>query len=147
MGVTIAVGYDGRAGARAALDLALGLAERMSGRLLVMYLFDAPPDLGLSEELQADGERLTKGAVMAAGAHGVQAEAVIANRPIAEGLVEISLEHHADLLVVGTRGESALVGALLGSTCHKLVHCTRLPLVLVPPAEVIARHLGVPSDS
>jgi nucleotide-binding universal stress UspA family protein len=138
VGVTIAVGYDGRAGARAALDLALGLLGRMHGKLLIIYLFDAPPDLGLAQELHTDGERVTKAAVMAAGARHVRSEVIILNRPIAEGLVEVSLAHNADMLVVGTHGESAFVGALLGSTCHKLVHCTRLPLVLVPPPEVIA---------
>ena len=138
MGVTIAVGYDGRAGSRSALDVALGLAERTSGKLLIAYLFDAPPDPGLAEELRADGRRLTMSALMVAGARGARAAVIIDNRPTAEGLVDVSLKHHADMLVVGTHGESALVGALLGSTCHKLVHCTRLPLMLVPPQGVVA---------
>ena len=133
MGFTAVVGYDAKPGSRAALDLALGLAERLDGRVIVAHLFDAPPDLGLCEELKADGERITKGALMAAGSRGVEAESVVANMPVAEGLVKIAETRCADLLVVGTSRESAFVGALLGSACHKLVHCATVPLVVVPP--------------
>lgn len=133
MAFTVVVGYDGRPGARAALDVALGLAERLEGRVFIAYLFDAPSEPTIEQMLREDGVRITKGALMAAANRGVRAEVIIENHAIAEGLVRIAEKHCADLLVVGTRGESALVGALLGSTCHRLVHCTTLPLVVVPP--------------
>ena len=133
MGFTAVVGYDGRPEARAALDVALGLVQRLDGKLVVAYLFDAPPDLGLCRELKADGEQLVKGALMAAGSRGVEAESIVANAPVAEGLVGIARERCADLLVVGSSRESAFVGAIFGSACHKLVHCTTVPLVVVPP--------------
>lgn len=135
MAFTVVVGYDGSAGARAALHVALGLAARLDGKIYIAYLFDAPLEPTIESLLREDGEHLTNGALMAAANRGVEAEVVIENHAIAEGLVRIAERRCADLLVVGTRGESALVGALLGSTCHRLVHCTTVPLLVVPPPE------------
>jgi nucleotide-binding universal stress UspA family protein len=127
------VGYDGKPAARAALDVALGLVERLGGELLITYLFEAPKEeASLCKSLKADGKRITNGALMVAGDRGARARVVIANRAPAHGLVQIAEERCADLLVVGSRGESPLLGALLGSTPHRLVHLSTVPLLVVP---------------
>ena len=133
MGARVMLGYDSRPAARAALDLALGLAERLGGELLITYLFEAPEEeASLCKSLEVEGRRITNGAPLAAGSRGVRAKVIIANQRPAEGLVQIAEEHCADLLVVGSRGESPLVGALLGSTPHRLVHLSTVPLLVVP---------------
>jgi nucleotide-binding universal stress UspA family protein len=133
MGARVMVGYDGKPAARAALDVALGLVERLGGELLVTYLFEAPEEeASLCKSLEADGRRITNGALLAAGSRGVRARVSIANRAPTHGLAQIAEERCADLLVVGSRGESPLLGALLGSTPHRLVHLTTLPLLVVP---------------
>ena len=133
MAFTIVVGYDGRPGGRAALDVSLGLAGRMRGTVLFVYVADEAFDERVGEQLREQGEQVTQGALMAAANHRVRAEAlVVARHDVAEGLVEVAEARCADLLVVGTHGESPLVGALLGSACHRLVHRTTVPLVVVP---------------
>ena len=47
----------------------------------------------------------------------------------AHALVEQS--RHAQLMVVGTRGHGAFAGALLGSTCHALLHHSACPVAVV----------------
>jgi nucleotide-binding universal stress UspA family protein len=133
MAFTVLVGYDGGPGARAALDIALGLAGRLDGKVIVAYLFEGPPDPMFSSELRREGKSITKGALMAAGSRRVPAEAVIAERPVVDGLIRLAEERCADLLAIGTSGESAFVGALVGSACHALVHRTTVPLLVVPP--------------
>jgi nucleotide-binding universal stress UspA family protein len=133
MAFTVLVGYDGRPGSRAALDVALGLAERLDGRVIVAYLFEGPSDAMMSAELRKEAQQLTKGALMAAANHGVPSEAIIAERPVVDGLIGLAEERCADLLAIGTSGESAFVGALVGSACHALVHRTTIPLMVVPP--------------
>jgi nucleotide-binding universal stress UspA family protein len=39
------------------------------------------------------------------------------------------------VIVVGTRGESPIRGALLGSTPHKLLQLSDRPVLVVPAAE------------
>jgi nucleotide-binding universal stress UspA family protein len=55
-------------------------------------------------------------------------------RDPAHGLVELADQRDARLIVVGTRGESAILGALLGSTPHKLLQVSDRPVVVVPSA-------------
>lgn len=133
MAFTVLVGYDGRPASRAALDVALGLAERLEGRVIVAYLFDGPSDSMIGIQLEKDGREITKGALMAAGNHGVPAEAIVSERPVVEGLLQLAEERCADLLAIGTSRESAFLGALVGSACHALVHRTTVPLVVCPP--------------
>jgi nucleotide-binding universal stress UspA family protein len=130
---TILVGYDGRPGSRAAMDVALGLAERVGGRVLVAYLFEGHPDPMISAQFHKAGEEITKGALMAAANHGVPSEAIVAERPVVDGLIQLAEERCADLLAIGTSRESAFMGALVGSACHALVHRTTVPLIVVPP--------------
>jgi nucleotide-binding universal stress UspA family protein len=38
------------------------------------------------------------------------------------------------MIVVGTHGEHPLTGAVLGSVPHKLLHLSRVPVLVVPAA-------------
>ncbi len=57
---------------------------------------------------------------------------MIVERAPAEALVDLAHERDARVIVVGTRGESPLRGALLGSTPHKLLHLADRPVLVVP---------------
>jgi nucleotide-binding universal stress UspA family protein len=135
MAFTVLLGYEGKPRARAALDVALGLADRCDGKIVVAFLFQSPDDPLYRSQLRAEGQLLTRGALMAAGNRGVEAEAIIAERPVVDGLIGLAVERHADLLVVGDSRDSALAGALTGSICHALVHRTKVPLMMVPVAD------------
>jgi nucleotide-binding universal stress UspA family protein len=67
-----------------------------------------------------------------ASADGVEIETVIVERAPAQGLVELADERDARVIVIGTRGESPIRGALLGSTAHKLLHLSDRPVLVVP---------------
>jgi nucleotide-binding universal stress UspA family protein len=56
---------------------------------------------------------------------------VVQEKPAA-ALVRLADERDARLIVVGTRGESPLKGALVGSTPHKLIQLADRPVVVVP---------------
>lgn len=47
-------------------------------------------------------------------------------------LARMGLERKARVVVVGTYGESPLKGALLGSTPHKLLAISEVPVLVVP---------------
>jgi nucleotide-binding universal stress UspA family protein len=139
MEFTVLVGYDGKAPARAALDVALGLAGRLGGKVIITYLIQGPPDPYVLAEERFNGQHVTRGALMAAGNRGVDAEALITERPVVEGLISLAEERSADLLVVGDSRRSPLAGALRGSVGQALLHRTTVPLVMVPAAEARGR--------
>jgi nucleotide-binding universal stress UspA family protein len=76
-------------------------------------------------------KRLEEGSDFAHEAGG-EVETVILERAPAQALAELSTERDARMIVVGTRGESPLRGALLGSTPHKLLHVADRPVLVVP---------------
>jgi nucleotide-binding universal stress UspA family protein len=132
----IVVGYDGGEGAQAALDAALALCQDLGAELVVVFGYGIP----LPERQSADyrdalhelGERYVKEAVERAGEAGVQATAEVVFEKAHQALVDAGAKHDARMLVVGAHGESAIRGALLGSTAHKLLHLSERPVLVVP---------------
>ena len=61
----------------------------------------------------------------------VRFESVVLGGP-ARSLVDAAEETGADLIVVGTRGHSALAGVILGSVTQKLLHLATCPVLCVP---------------
>ena len=64
--------------------------------------------------------------------HGLTlGEPVRAHGNVAQEIVRIAKERQADLIVMGTRGLSALSGILLGSVAQKVLHDSSIPVVMV----------------
>jgi nucleotide-binding universal stress UspA family protein len=78
-------------------------------------------------------QRLTEATSLVADPGEV--EAVIVEKAPAHALVELADERDARVIVVGTRGEGPLRGALLGSTPHKLLQLSDRPVLVVPARE------------
>lgn len=51
----------------------------------------------------------------------------------AHAIADIAEREQSDLIVVGTRGRTALAGLLLGSVTQRLLHIARCPVLAVPP--------------
>jgi len=130
----IAVGFDGSPDAAPAVRWAIDLAKQIDGEVLVVHAIGllehaAQPRKvveleeivrGLSRERGIDPARVHWHPV-----DGDPCSALIraASAPIA-----------ADLVVVGSRGQGAHSGLLLGSTSLELAEHTAIPLVIVPMA-------------
>jgi nucleotide-binding universal stress UspA family protein len=132
----IVVGYDGSECAKSALHAAAEVARTYSEPLTIAFAYEVSPvggelhDYHLALKDLAT-RRLNEAKELTAGAPG-QIDTTIVERAPAEGLAELADELDARVIVVGTRGESALRGALLGSTSHKLLHLSRRPVLVVP---------------
>ena len=134
----LVVGFDDSPGARRALDVAIEVAQRL-GEGLVIGFAAQPPGRRVGDEYRAHaaalrerGQTLTNLAVGRAREAGVEAEGRVADLRPVDMLLELADEHAARAIVVGTYGESALRGAVLGSTPHKLLHLSRVPVLAVP---------------
>ena len=132
----VIVGYDGSDCAKGALRAGLDVARAYGEQLIVAFGFDVHPLGGEVHDyhsaLRELADRRLAEATAIASADGVEVEAVVVERAPAEGLAELATERDARLIVVGTRGERPLTGALLGSTPHKLLHLADRPVLVVP---------------
>jgi nucleotide-binding universal stress UspA family protein len=136
----IVVGYDGSASADAALDKAAELSKALGERVIIAFGY-APRGYGGGEvPSQRDavrelGEAKTAKGKERADAAGVDSEVVMVAKHGAHALVDIAEERGADLIVVGSRGEAPLKGVIVGSTPHKLLQMSTVPVLVVPGAD------------
>jgi nucleotide-binding universal stress UspA family protein len=138
MSAGVVVGYDGSDCAKEAVRVAIEVGKAYGERVVIAFAYELNPVAGELHDYHAAlkelaTQRLTE-AVALAGESGPDAdiEAVIVEHAPAHGLVELADERDARVIVVGTRGESPLRGALLGSTPHKLLQLSDRPVLVVP---------------
>jgi nucleotide-binding universal stress UspA family protein len=134
----IVVGYDGTAGAKAALAEALDLGKRLGESLTVVFGFDANPVGGEAldywEAVRQHGESVLASALEEAKAAGVEVESLVAEKAPSEALSEIADERDAAMIVVGSHGERPIRAVILGSTPHRLLHLSSRPVLVVRAA-------------
>ncbi|HLM51700.1 MAG TPA: universal stress protein [Solirubrobacteraceae bacterium] len=135
MGDPILVGYDGGDGARSALAEAMRLAGDVGSGVVAAYAY-APARIGgevadLARALREAGEEVLEHARHQAEAEGQQIDTVLIDERPAVGLVAAADELQARMIVIGSNGESALRGAILGSTPYKLLSMTDRPVLVV----------------
>jgi nucleotide-binding universal stress UspA family protein len=132
----IIVGYDASDCARAALDTAADIALALGDDLVVAFAYEVNRVGGeVQDYAKALGERsqtVLGHAAAQAKAKGIEIETVVVHERPADALVDLAEQRKARMIVVGTRGESPLKGALIGSTPHKLIQLADCPVVIVP---------------
>src|SRR6185503_3170228 len=131
----IVVGYDGTDSSRAALEAAIGLAKDVGEPILAVFGYGVNPMGGEVKDqvqtLKEHGARVTAEAVELARATGAEAESVLADVEGSEALTAAAEDRDARMIVVGTRGEGPIRGAILGSTAYRLVHTSETPVLVV----------------
>jgi nucleotide-binding universal stress UspA family protein len=136
--MTVVLGFDDTAGAQRALEVAVDIAARFEEPLVVVYGLE-PPGASAGEEfreheaaLEEIGARATAHAVELAAGRGVRTEVVLIRERPVDALLDVAERHDARLIAVGSRAESPLRGAVLGSVAHKLLHTSTRPVLVVP---------------
>jgi nucleotide-binding universal stress UspA family protein len=131
---------DGSEAADQALPLARTLAAEGEGELLVVHCVELTlPAKGAGiypihadeDDLKAKIERqvaeLSDGGVLAR----LQTTRATVGRA-AQAIADATRDEHGEVIVVGTRGHSALGGLLLGSVTQRLLHLASCPVLAVP---------------
>ncbi|MFF5446212.1 universal stress protein [Streptomyces sp. NPDC012888] len=135
--MSVVLGYDESPGAERALRVALEVAAAFGEPLVLVYGAAAPGSLGEEyrshqEAIRQAGRTALAHAVEAADEAGVPSAVEIVDEKPAQALLGAAERHGGRVIVVGSWGESPIRGALLGSTPHKLLHLSRLPVLCVP---------------
>jgi nucleotide-binding universal stress UspA family protein len=137
----VIVGYDGSDCAKAALHTALEVGRAYGEPVTIAFGYELSPVGGELHDYHAAlkelaTSRLNEARELVSGEDGeVEVEVVIVEQAPAHALAELATERDARVIVIGTRGESPLRGALLGSTAHKLLHIADRPVLVVPATD------------
>ncbi|MGW7435080.1 universal stress protein [Streptomyces sp. NPDC054849] len=135
--MSVVLGYDESPGAERALYVALEVATAFGEPLVLVYGAAAPGATG--EEYRAHREAVRQAgrsalahAVEEADAAGVPSTVEVVDEKPAQALLDAAERHRARVIIVGSWGDSPMRGALLGSTPHKLLHLSPVPVLCVP---------------
>jgi nucleotide-binding universal stress UspA family protein len=138
MSSKIVVGVDGSDGSDRAVAAASDVAKRDGASVVLVHVVERIAAKGDMAPLRADEPAVKEGIEKQAAdlrEAGIDAdvrfEAVILGGP-ARTIADVADETGADLIVVGTRGHSALAGVILGSVTQKLLHLASCPVLCVP---------------
>lgn len=138
----VVVGVDGSPSSESAISFAFDMASRHGWTVVAVHAWDVPaydllviPDGPIPVPLTdvADDEVRMAAEVLAGFQDDypdVQVEQRLVRSAPVEALVEAA--KGAAMIVVGTRGHGQVVGALLGSVSHGVLHKAHLPVTVVP---------------
>lgn len=122
----ILLGYDGSDDSEKAVSLAISLAQRYEAAIIVCHAFGHMPMNSKPSEVRRlvnpVAERLSK--------LGITTLVSIPDTVPAQGILDAADEHHADLIVMGSRGRGTFANLLLGSTVERVLRYAKVPVLV-----------------
>ena len=135
----ILVPVDFSKDAEAALELAIELAKETGGELHLLHAYELPASVTMAYGV-AIPQSVWDGVQEAASARlaelldrvkkaGVKATPHLVTAPAADAIADAAGAHHADLIVMGTRGLTGLRHVLLGSVAERTIRIAPCPVL------------------
>ena len=132
---------DGSEVAQQALPLVKQLAREGGSAITIVHVVERVEAAGAigptrradAPELQRQLERLTAELEQEGFAASLYVNSDVGVRPAHE-IVATARRQGAELIVVGSKGQSMIGGLLLGSVAYRLLHLAPCPVLVVPPA-------------
>jgi nucleotide-binding universal stress UspA family protein len=137
---SIVVGTDGSDIAGRALDEAIGIAQRDNAALHIVTTFSDPAMIrerissgatSVAVNLSEVADSVLARAAARAAEKGVHAETHASEADPAEAILDVASRVEADLIVVGSRGLSAVQRFLLGSVSTKVAEHAQCNVMIV----------------
>jgi len=136
---TIVLGLDGSEHGDRALPVARDLARESGGKIVVVHVREIVAARGGAHPVRIDEQEIQakiEAQVQELAASGIEASiktfAVVTGGPAHE-IASVAESEGADLIVVGTRGHTAVAAVVLGSVTLRLLHLAHCPVLAVPP--------------
>ena len=137
----ILVAVDGSGAALRAVKEAIGLARTAGGSIRLVHAHEEPliygeiavyvPREKMAALQRKHSEDILQAAEAELKAAGVKYSAEVLSGPIGQTIAEHAERQGCDLIVMGRHGRSAVSDVLVGSVAMKVLHATRLPVLLV----------------
>ena len=134
----ILVACDGSEPSSRALERAAELAVFSSGEVRVLHVREEH-FVGRAGPIPSEGHdaavKIVDDAIARIGQSGAVATGTVRaslSGRVAVEIVDEALEWDASVIVVGSRGLTEIASLILGSTTHKVLHLSKLPVLVVP---------------
>jgi nucleotide-binding universal stress UspA family protein len=158
---TLLVATDFSASARVALDRAIELASPSGAKIILVHVIVPEPipvggpavlvvPQGMADRLREASERALEQLAGQVREQGIQVETILESGAGAPGILDSAQISQADLIVIGTRGNSGFKHLLLGSVAEAVVRDAAAPVLTVHPEDTRSladiRHVLMPTD-
>ncbi len=136
---TILVAIDLTHSGSCALQYAKKIAQVHQSKLVIIHAIDpagfAFPE-GMPESIAGDqkARETLKQIEEEIRREGISTHSVVSTGVIYERILQAARDHHADLLVLGTRATARIGQAALGTIARRLLATAPCPILTVPPA-------------
>ena len=143
----ILIATDGSKFSEKAAKVGIELAKLSGGKVIIVYVADIgkysasfiPPFGGVSPEaidsvvasIRETGEKATLQVNELARAAGVTSERLIVEGNPPSEILRIAEDEKIDMIVMGSIGKTGLEKFLMGSVAEKVVHNSKLPVLIV----------------
>jgi nucleotide-binding universal stress UspA family protein len=125
----ILIAIDGSPAAAAAVQRGLELAAQEDAEVAFLHVLPGVSSEG--EPASAGDSAVLREAAAKATAHGVRAGGELARGEAADVILSRSEALDVSLIVIGSRGRSGAVGALLGTVSSGVLHSAERPVLVV----------------
>lgn len=135
---------DGSDGAEAALEHAVGVADRNDARLHCVYGVELGQfSASLEEEtyeqtaerLESAGDKAVDGLVSQAKAAGIETESAVIEGAAAEVILDYVSETDIDIVVMATHGRTGEAREVMGSVTEQVIRACDVPVMTVNVGE------------
>ncbi len=132
----ILVGFDGSEGAENALNKAMMIIDE-DGELIILAIVPVPSDKNLLDQKSYDvlklrAHNIVNNVVQDIGSHDYTITGMVKEgEDIAAVIIDVANDLACDLIVLGSKGSSALGRYPIGSVANKVVQYAAKPVMLV----------------
>jgi nucleotide-binding universal stress UspA family protein len=132
----ILVGFDGSEGAENALNKAMMIIDE-DGELILLAIVPLPSDRNLLDQktyemIKTRAHNLINSVIQDIGAHEYTITGMVKEgEDIAAVIIDVANELYCDLIVLGSKGSSALGKYPIGSVANKVVQYAAKPVMVV----------------
>ncbi|MGC8558817.1 MAG: universal stress protein [Nitrososphaeria archaeon] len=135
----IVVGYDGSDHSRAAINFLRKIDEAKASEINIvmvidftsLYSYGVDIPQTIYDSIRTKDEESLEEEVKKLKGEGYNVKGVLLEGSPADAIMEYSYKNGADLIIVGSRGLSTFKSLLLGSVSAKLVHESKVPVLVV----------------
>lgn len=135
----IVVGYDGSDHSRAAINFLRKIDEAKASEISIvmvidftsLYSYGVDIPQTIYDSIRTKDEESLEEEVKKLKGEGYNAKGVLLEGSPPDAIMEYSYKNGADLIIVGSRGLSTFKSILLGSVSAKLVHESKVPVLVV----------------
>ena len=131
----ILIGFDGSEGSENALNRAMMLMEEYGEIILLAVIPSRSDQVFVDEEiykkLKQKAENLIANAIRDIGQHEFIVTGMVEEGDAAVVIIDVASKLNVDLIVLGSKGTSALGRYLLGSVANKVVQYAHKPVMVV----------------